>query len=106
MDADTDAEDDAAGEEQFEEDDGAAEEPSAGTATITTTSTVTASSAPVEVATALALQAAVASGTPYIRIVEHLDLTDLSLVDGSILGKVPETVQSISVRANIYVVLM
>lgn len=90
---------DAAGEEQFEEGDGAAEEPAAGTATITTTSTVTASSAPVEVATALDLQAAVASGTPHIRIVEHLDLTALSLVDGSILGSVPETVQSILVRA-------
>lgn len=56
---------------------------------------------PVGVSTALELQAAVVNGTEHIEILTHLDLTDLELVDGSLLGTLPESVKSIRVRRHV-----
>ena len=50
------------------------------------------------VETAEALQEAVAAGKAHIEIRAHLDLTVLDMIDGYILGDVPETVNSIRVR--------
>ena len=50
------------------------------------------------VETAEALQEAVVAGKAHIEIRAHLDLTVLDLIDGDILGDVPDTVRSIRVR--------